>query len=343
MAKHNPSDHTPTQPETGLVPTGELLHLSTADIIPSRTNPRHLFDPKPLEALKKNIRDHGVLVPITVYRPKGQRKYSILDGERRYRCCIELEKEGHSLKLPANVVVPPSKIAGVLYMFSIHNFREQWELMPTALALRSVMERLEETDTLQLSKLTGLSEAQIDRCKILLAYKEEYQNMSLDPNPKTRIPSNFWIEVYPVLDLCQKELPLLTRRLSRDGIIHALVDKYRARKIKSVIHFRRIMEAYEHADQQRREVLARLEAYITNRDLETREAFDEFVVESRRIRTALEACEAFLKELHRLKLDYTVERQELRKALQDVFDFTKQLLEKLEGTDPPPEEEEDGI
>ncbi|MCI0617544.1 ParB N-terminal domain-containing protein, partial [bacterium] len=137
------------QPQTEVAqvaPSGELKRLKPEEIIPSKTNPRHLFDPLQLDDLKNSIRQHGVLVPITVYRPKGQKKYSILDGERRYRCCIDLNAEGIYFDLPANVVAPPTKIAGLLYMFSIHNFREDWELMPTALGLRIVMEELGESD-----------------------------------------------------------------------------------------------------------------------------------------------------------------------------------------------------
>ena len=135
----------PSHPDVGsVVPSGELKHLQVDDVKPSSNNPRLLFDPSPLEELKKNIAEHGVLVPITVYRPKGQAKYSILDGERRYRCVKELTDEGRqgkgkqSLTIPANVVEPPTMIAGLLYMFSIHNYRAQWELMPTALSLKII-------------------------------------------------------------------------------------------------------------------------------------------------------------------------------------------------------------
>src|SRR6266404_4958270 len=100
-----------------VLPSGELVQLTTDDIIPSRNNPRQLFDPRPLKTLKENIRVHGVLVPLTIYKPRGQKKYSILDGERRYHCCVELEDEGTKITIPANVVTPPTKIAGLLYMF----------------------------------------------------------------------------------------------------------------------------------------------------------------------------------------------------------------------------------
>src|SRR5262245_5555704 len=104
-------DATASTSPAGVVPTGSLVRLSTSEIVPSRNNPRHLFDRPELDALKKNISEHGVLVPITVFRPKGQRKYSILDGERRYRCCVELEEEGKKVgTIPANVVEPLNKI-----------------------------------------------------------------------------------------------------------------------------------------------------------------------------------------------------------------------------------------
>jgi ParB family chromosome partitioning protein len=337
----------PTQPAVPqIVPTGRLKHLTTGEVIRSSNNPRHLFDPDQLLELKKNIAEHGVLVPITVYQSKGSEKFSILDGERRYRCVIELEKEGQRgkdgkpLTLPANVVEPPSKIAGLLYMFSIHNYREGWELMPTALSLKIVMEDLGTDDNKALAKLTGLSDAQIERCKKLLTFPEKFQEMSLDPNPQTRIPSNFWIEALPVIDLAL-ETSKAIKELGRDRATMKLVDKYREKRIKSVIHFRRIMESYDTSEEDpsvRKEVLRRVEEFFLNTKLETRDAFDEFVVEKRRVHNALEACEGFLSQLKKFKLTYTSnddERKALRVALRHVRDYCKSLERALEGSDDP--------
>ena len=102
-----------------------------------------------------------MLVPITVFQAKGHKTFSILDGERRYRCVKELTEEGNlgkdgkPMRLPANVVDPPTRVAGLLYMFSIHNIREAWELMPTALGLQEVMKELGQADNKKLAKLTG--------------------------------------------------------------------------------------------------------------------------------------------------------------------------------------------
>jgi ParB family transcriptional regulator, chromosome partitioning protein len=329
-----------------VIPTGELRHLTHDEIKPSSSNPRHLFDPDQLLELKKNIAEHGVLVPITVFRAPGQTKFSILDGERRYRCVGELKKEGRGgkdgaeLTLPANVVEPPTKIAGLLYMFSIHNFREGWELMPTALSLKVVMKDLGEYDNRALQKLTGLSDPQIERCKKLLTFPEHFQEMSLDPNPKTRIPSNFWIEALPVIDLALEKLPTI-KKLGRDKATEKLVDKYRDRKIKSVIHFRRIMEGYELSEDEpatQAKVVRRLEEFFLNPKTETRDAFDEFVVEKKRVLNALEACEGFIAQLQKFKLTYTTdddERKSLREALRDVRKYCKSLEEALKGSDDP--------
>jgi len=337
VAKSNIPPVSNTDAPPPVLPQGELLKLKPAQIIPSRNNPRHLFDPSPLAELKDNIRTHGVLVPITVYQAKGSKKYSILDGARRHRCCVELEAEGHQLQIPANVVNPPTKIAGLLYMFSIHNFREQWELMPTALALKTVMTDLGVQDNKKIKDLTGLSEPQIERCKLLLHFPEKFQNLSLDSDPKTRIPSNFWIELSPVLDLCEHEIPKFYSACTRDGITQLMVDKYRKKKIKSVIHFRRILEAFEVTEETRKKDLQdRLRKYIDEVTLETRQAFDEFITDPRRLQGAVDACDEFVKQLKRSKVEHTVDgREAVLEALERVRAFAAQMLERLKGGDDP--------
>jgi hypothetical protein len=337
----------PSHPEVApVVPSGQLRRLSVDEIKPSANNPRLLFDKPQLAELKKNIGAHGVLVPITVYQPKGQQKFSILDGERRYKCVLDLTNEGHTgkdgkpLKIPANIVEPPTMIAGLLYMFSIHNFREQWELMPTALSLKIVMEELGTRDSLALSKLTGLSERQVERCQSLLNFPERFQKLSLDPDPATRIPSNFWIEALPVIDLAM-ETTENTKKLGRDGATDKLVEKYRNKKIKSVIHFRRIMESYDLSEEDpalQAKVVRRIDQFFLNPKTETREAFDEFIVEKKRVQSAISACEGFLAQLKKFKLKYTAddeERNNLRGALRQVRDYCDSLEQSLTGSDDP--------
>ena len=326
-----------------VIPRGTLIHLAVDQLRPSPHNPRRLFDPEPLATLKKSIRDHGVLVPLTVYRQPGQNFYAIVDGERRYRCCSELSAEGIDARIPANVVAHPNPMSSLIYMFNIHQFRQQWELMPTAIALRSVITRLKTDDEGGLTELTGLSVLQVRRCKTILSFPEEYQQMSLDPDPTRRIPSNFWVELHPVLSLTTKLLPALVQEEGRDGITDRLLRKYRNKRIKSVIHFRRILEAYDVQDDSEAGVSAvadRLREYILSPDMETRETFDGFIADTRRIQRATLAADRFISELRKAKIDHAIDdKDDLILKLTGVLTLVQDLLSKLEGEDPPVEDD----
>jgi hypothetical protein len=234
-------------------------------------------------------------------------------------------------------------------MFSIHNFREGWELMPTALGLKEVIQQLDEpdADNKKLRELTGLSEPQIERCRILLEIPERFQLLSLDPDPIERIPSNFWIEARPVLDFIASNLPdVLERWGGRDGLTDRLVEKYRAKAIKSVIHFRRVMDALDlvkgasasstEEDRPAR-TFRRLNEWLEDIPYDTRQAFDELILDDRRVRRAMESCNDFVRTLERLRLNYEIDRDELRTALEGVQRYIASLLEALKGEDEPSE------
>jgi ParB family chromosome partitioning protein len=323
-----------------IVPKGVLIHLSVDQVKPNPNNPRRLFDPGPLSELKESIRTHGVLVPITVYKLPGQEKYAIVDGERRYRCCVDLREEGIEIQIPANIVESPNKMASLIYMFNIHAFREQWELMPTALSLQEVIDELDIQDNAELHEITGLSISQIERCEKILSFPRKFQELSLDPDSQKRIPSNFWVELYPVLEKALDLIPDLYADLGRDGIIQRMVEKYRAKSIKSVIHFRRIMEAIEVAEEEedKQAVADRLREYVLTPELETREAFDGFIRDTRTIQRAIGACDKFIRDLKQAKVDYAIEgKKEIITKLLEVIEFAQRLLDKLQGDEPPEE------
>lgn len=334
-----------------VIQEGTLQRVAIDAILPSDNNPRQLFDAAPLEALKESIKVHGVLVPLTIHKKKGSDKYHILDGERRYRCCRELADEGllQSNTVPANIVDPPDRLASLLYMFSIHNFREGWELMPTALGLKTVMEDLQEehADNKRLREITGLSEPQIERCRTLLSFPEEFQAMSMEPDTTKRIPSNFWIEAKPVLDSVHENLADIENKYrGRDGLTRRLVEKYQANSIRSVIHFRRVMDALDMGfganvtvDQDFTDSVSdRVEEWLDQVAYETRAAFDSLIHDNKRVLQAIETCTNFKKDLDKLRLNYEIDRDELRTALEDVRSYVSTLLEVLKGEEIPDSE-----
>jgi hypothetical protein len=70
--------------------------------------------------------------------------------------------------------------------------------------------------------------------------------------------------------------------------------------------------------------------------LETRSAFDEFITDPRRLQTAIDACDEFMRQLTRSKVEHTVDgREAVLEALERVRAFATKMLEKLKGGDDP--------
>src|SRR5690606_642624 len=113
-----------------------------------------------------------------VYRDPRRRHYVILDGQRRWICASELRLKS----VPVNEVEEPTLVQNIVTMFQIHKLREDWELMPTALKLELLMKETGDRNNKRVSALTGLDEAVVVRCKKLLSYSKEYQDMMLDPD-----------------------------------------------------------------------------------------------------------------------------------------------------------------
>lgn len=66
--------------------TADILRIPTEMIEPNPFQPRMSFDQDALEELAESIRTLGLIQPITVRR-KGDGRYQIISGERRFRAC----------------------------------------------------------------------------------------------------------------------------------------------------------------------------------------------------------------------------------------------------------------
>ena len=74
----------------------QVKNIQVSDICPSELNPRKTFDQESLLELAQNIKENGLVQPITIRkRPKdSETKYEIVCGERRYRAvCINGDAE----------------------------------------------------------------------------------------------------------------------------------------------------------------------------------------------------------------------------------------------------------
>ena len=82
----------------------EIINIPIGAIQPSPRNPRKTFDEADLKELADNIKQQGLLQPITV-RPMLDGCYEIVCGERRYRAWCLLVKDGGqvSVEIPSIV------------------------------------------------------------------------------------------------------------------------------------------------------------------------------------------------------------------------------------------------
>jgi ParB/RepB/Spo0J family partition protein len=197
-----------------------------------------------MRVLEESIEKLGILVPITVYEEDSSRRestkaYVILDGERRWRCAQVLGLP----TVPAIVVERPTDEQNILTMFHIHNVREGWQLMPTALKLQTLMKKLEERNERRLAELTKLSISQIRRCKIILKYPKSIQNMMLAPVSQ-RMKADFFIELQRIRGpaLAEPFPPWKERGDKKSTLI--VLDKYERGVIRSVTDFRHLAEIY---------------------------------------------------------------------------------------------------
>ena len=314
---------------------GEVTQIPVANLEPNPHNPRRLFDEEPMRILEESIRQVGVLVPITVY-PKEEKeevdvdkdRFVLLDGERRWRCVKEL---GHHT-IPAIIVKRPTEAQNILTMFHIHNMREPWMLMPTALKLQTLMEKLKEDNENRLAELTKLSVSQIRRCKILLTYPKKHQNMLLAP-PSERLKADFFIELQRIRGPAMKEeMPFWISRGDEkciDLILHKYLDP-KAKTITAVTQFRRLTEIYRGSvkTNQVDRFYSEMERFLDNPKMKIEDisvpgaGFEKEYKEIRRSARRLQG------QLRSLDTEAISADQEMIEILQDLSDLIKSKLEE---------------
>ncbi|MBI2059379.1 MAG: ParB N-terminal domain-containing protein [Nitrospirae bacterium] len=211
--------------------------LRTNQLQPNPHNPRMLFDKAPMKTLQDSIGQVGILVPLTVYQRRSDRQFIILDGQRRWICA---QKVGLPT-VPVNQVAEPNLVQNIVTMFQIHKLRKDWELMPTALKLEVLITKLQEKSDRKLAELTGLDIAVVTRCKKLLSYSKEFQDLMLDPDPEKRVKADFFIELFPVLH--DRVVKKMSQR-SQGPLVRKMLAKHQSTEggIRAVTDFRKVKQ-----------------------------------------------------------------------------------------------------
>lgn len=291
-------------------------------------NPRLFFRQEEMDELTESIRKFGVQVPISVYK-EGNR-YVLLDGERRWRCCIKLNKA----TIPAIVQERPDTLTNLVLMFNIHALREQWDLLTIAVKLPRIISLYKKKfSTLpnerQLSEETGLTRSMLRRCKIIMNLPEHHIDIIKSelkkPKSEQRITEDFYIEMERSLTSVSRAMPdLIKDDLDKEKIRVVLIDKYKNDVINNIVDFRKIAKIARadvvNADKDKAE--KELRKLFEKNSYSIQNAFEASVSEAyseRNIKTYIQSLLVNLDELD--ELDDT-----LRTLLKDLIEKIDSLM-----------------
>ena len=216
-----------------------LRDIPVDSIDRNKDNPRLVFRPAELETLQESISRYGVQVPISVF--KNGSRFVLIDGERRWRCSIKLNRK----TIPALVQDEPDDLTNLLLMFNIHALREQWDLLTIAAKLPKTIDLLRtklgtSPTEAQIVEETGLTRGLIRRCKLLIDLPKRYREDLLEelqkPKGKQKLTEDLFIEMERALKTVERAMPETLD--DKDTVRDVLIEKYKSNVIKDITDFR---------------------------------------------------------------------------------------------------------
>ena len=211
------------------------------DIDRNSENPRLVFRQDELQSLEKSIATQGILVPLTVFMD-GDR-YTILDGERRWRCAHKLGLAA----VPVIVQPKPDLVTNIMMMFAIHKARSDWDPLPTALKLERLESVLEQREgrlpsESELAAAASLSRGEIRRYRRILALPEEFKAELMSELEKPRAEQRLTVD--HVMEAVKGAEALRKRDVissaDEERLSAALVEKFRQGVLTSTVEPRQL-------------------------------------------------------------------------------------------------------
>lgn len=306
-----------------------LQEISPDAVKPNPDNPRLIFQEEEMNELLASIREGGIRVPVSVYGDSG--KYTLLDGERRWRCAKKLNLR----VIPAIIQPKPSRLENLLMMFNIHNVRVDWDLMPMALKLGEVREMLQkehkDTSPRALSAVTGVRLPTVNRALDLLDLPAKYQNMlikeALKPRSQQVIKADLFIEIYKSMHTVERHAPSVFKDVTKAQYVDSMVAKYRGGVVDNVVSFREVSKIAraELAGADKKSAAPTIVRLVKEEGYSINEAFEDTVQAAYEQRDLLTKVRGVIEKLAALKSGKTLS-PETRAALQQLDNQVKRLL-----------------
>ena len=152
----------------------EVKYIGLDKIVPDKDQPRKVFDIIKLKSLKDSIKLHGIINPLSV-QVFGD-KYLLIDGERRYRCAVDLKLDS----IPCYILEPKDNIDKLIQQFHIQEHHSGWSAIEKALAMKKISLEM-GIPFANLGELLGINNSTLNsyRTFLTLYRKDLYQKEEL--------------------------------------------------------------------------------------------------------------------------------------------------------------------
>lgn len=221
--------------------TNPVDYVDPLRIRPNENNPRIYFNDDSLDQLKTSIQEVGVLVPLIVYKAKTQDSdFVLLDGERRWRCALDLGLSA----VPVNIIAEPTVATALIRMFNIHAVREEWPLISIALSLRKIIDMSGISGEVKLAELTGLTRATVRRAKKILSLPQHELSLIQAEAHLDRIDQvhreDLYIEILAAVSVILRNLNSIAGKYPNDYLIRQFARKREEGGLTAVTDFRAV-------------------------------------------------------------------------------------------------------
>lgn len=261
-----------------MVATAPVELLEPDKIRPNPDNPRLIFRSDELEALEKSISQQGILVPLTIFQ--DGKFYTLLDGERRWRCARKLGLH----RVPAIIQEKPDRITNIMMMFAIHNARNDWDPLPTALKLeeleKELSKQLDRSPTeAELAAAASLSRGEVRRYRKILRLPDDLKSQLLEELNKPRVEQHLTVDhvIETISGVNQLVNRGIIRERSKERLINSTIEKFKASKLRSTTEprlFARIARSYERGEIKKEVILEEIQKFHSRKDYTIENIFE---------------------------------------------------------------------
>lgn len=293
-------------------------------------NPRLIFRDKELAALEDSIREQGILVPLTVFQ--DGKNYTLLDGERRWRCAMRLGLH----RVPVIVQQKPDRVTNIMMMFAIHNARQDWDPLPTALKLEELEKIMTQASgqppiERRLAAAASMSIGEVRRYKKILALplklRTELMNELEKPRSEQRLTVDHVIESVDGVSRLKKAEVLSSA--DADLLLTTVVEKFRSGVLQSTVEprkFSRIARAVEREEVPISEVRSQLRRFERSPQVTINEVFQKTVERADFAHGTDQLVRRSIARLKEIEASGAVLSEELRASLIELSKLIERML-----------------